>query len=257
MCKFNIEYLIDMTNMRPDDLNRQTLGKIPCQCKRQHSRLHLSIGFADTSFKSLFNAFSEMNKFIQQARKSPHEKRVLVFGKETMAPQVICASAQYLMLEYEMNLEAALQAVTQKSYSLIKSKLDKCYLDYLKEFEQYLKHMSVSLYGNFSYKSNEVFEDESSLGSDFGFSVNANKRSSLTREKDSDVFDTNERFLEVDSDDVEEDIKYKNDLKITANRFSNLLQTGKNERCENRIRNNANSSNTEINSNSNFKMAWM
>lgn len=90
LCRLGIEYIIDMTNMRPDDLNRQTLGKLPCLCQKQHSRLYLSVMIAETSFKSLFASFSEVNKFIQRAKKSRNEKnKVLIFGKENLPQSVI------------------------------------------------------------------------------------------------------------------------------------------------------------------------
>lgn len=97
MCRLGIEYLIDMSNMRPDDLNQQTLGKLPCLCTKQHSRLYLSVNIFETSFKSLFAAFSEVNKFIQRAKRSSgcdghqieRKNRVLLFGKESLSQQVL------------------------------------------------------------------------------------------------------------------------------------------------------------------------
>lgn len=55
LCQLGIEYVIDMSNMRPDDLTRaQTLGKLPCSCKgKQHSRLYLTIELRETNFKVL------------------------------------------------------------------------------------------------------------------------------------------------------------------------------------------------------------
>lgn len=96
MCRLGIEYLIDMSNMRPDDLNQQTLGRLPCLCTKQHSRLYLSVNIFETSFKSLFAAFSEVNKFIQRAKKScetdglqeERKNKVLLFGKESLSQQV-------------------------------------------------------------------------------------------------------------------------------------------------------------------------
>lgn len=97
MCRLGIEYLIDMSNMRPNDLNQQTLGKLPCLCTKQHSRLYLSVNILETSFKSLFAAFSEVNKFIQRAKKASgcdenqaeRKNRVLLFGKDSLSQQVL------------------------------------------------------------------------------------------------------------------------------------------------------------------------
>jgi len=143
LCKFGIDYLIDMTNMRPDELNRQAHGKLPCLCNKQHSRAYLSVKITDTSFKSLFFAFNEINKFINQAKKSSSGRRVLIAGKELFATHVICAFAQYLMIEYEVDQQSALHILTEKFHKQID--LDKCYVDYLNQFELYLSHLSMSM----------------------------------------------------------------------------------------------------------------
>ena len=154
LCKLNIEYLIDMTGMRPDDLNRQTLGRIPCLCERQHSRLYLTVEIGETSFKPLFCAFNELNKFIQQTRKftiSP--KKVLIFSRDLLASHVVCACAQFLMIEYELSIDAALHVVMQrpkiyeKSGMPVGKKLEQCYMEYLKQFEIYLRHIPINLNG--------------------------------------------------------------------------------------------------------------
>ena len=154
-----------MTNIRPDDLNRQTLVKLPCLCKKQHSRLYLSVMISETSFKSLFASFSEVNKFIQLAKKAQNDKnKVLIFGKENFSQtvikidnsdlimltwqinlhshlKVICSCCQYLMVEYGINSEQALKLTLQKTYSF-QFHLEKCYHEYLNQLEVYLKHLS-------------------------------------------------------------------------------------------------------------------
>jgi len=152
MCKLGIEYLIDMTNMRPDDLNRKTLGKLPCSCKKQHSRFHLAVEIADTSFKTLFKSFLEVNKIIQSSRNSKIERKVLIFGIGLFEQQVICASIQYLMVEYELTFEEGLEAILrQTSAHSPQVKMNKFFVDYLKRFEVYLKHVSEALYGYNAY----------------------------------------------------------------------------------------------------------
>ena len=159
MCKLGIEYLIDMTNLRPDDLNRKTLGRVPCLCKRQHSRFHLSVEIADTSFKMLFKAFLEVNKIIQCARKAKNERKVLIFGMGLFEQQVVCACLQYLMVEYEFTLDESLQAVLNKASSNIANlKMNKFYLDYLKRFQVYLKHVSESLNGYNVYDRSQKYD---------------------------------------------------------------------------------------------------
>ncbi len=148
MCRLGIEYLIDMSNMRPDDLNRQTLGKLPCLCKQQHSRLYLSVQISDTSFKSLFAAFSEVNKFIQRAKRSTdHRNKVLVFGKESLSQPVICACLQYLMVDYQMGLSQALHIIFKNSnQGSVSFRLEACYQTYLEQLQNYLRHLSTTLH---------------------------------------------------------------------------------------------------------------
>jgi hypothetical protein len=157
MCRLGIDNIIDMTNMRPDDLNRRTLGKMPCLCVKPHSRLHMAIQIDDTDFKSLFNTFSEINRFIQRARKSSSSSsssstqtttttskaqfNILIIGKDSLGQQVVCACAQYLMLEYAMNLQTALNEILQTQHNTEKFQMDKSYTDYLEQFEIYLGQM--------------------------------------------------------------------------------------------------------------------
>ena len=58
--------------------------------------------------------------------------------------KVICACAQYLMVEYQMNLNQALAYIFQihNSYSF---QLDDCYFDYLGQLQNYLRHLSTSM----------------------------------------------------------------------------------------------------------------
>lgn len=138
MCKLTIEYLIDMTYMRPEELNRQTLGKLPCLCNVPHSRITLTVEITDKSFKTLFITFSEVNKLIQRAKKA--NKCVLIFGKEYLAPQVVCACAQYLMVDYQMDMVTALTSILRKDSKW--NNFDKPFLLYLEQLEAYLKHLS-------------------------------------------------------------------------------------------------------------------
>jgi hypothetical protein len=144
LCRLNIEYLVDMTNMRPDDLNRRILSKIPCACKIQHSRSYLSIQLIDKSFKNMFNTFIELNKFIQKARKK--NRNILIFSTDISEHHVMCAIAQYLMLDYEMNLNNALKILSQKLFQSNVVTIEKSYLNYLKNFESYLQHLSIDLH---------------------------------------------------------------------------------------------------------------
>lgn len=159
LCKMNIEYLIDMTNMRPEEISGKNLGKIPCNCLKQHSRMYMNVEIKETDFKSLFKSFCEVNKCIQKSRKSSTVRRVLIFGQSTYCSQVVCAAAQYLMVEYDMSVEMALKNIAKQQFDALKSKLDKSYVKYLSDFEKYLNYMSVRVFGKLG------FEDQAPIGS--------------------------------------------------------------------------------------------
>ena len=194
MCRLNIEYLIDMTNMRPDDLNRQTLGKLPCLCKLQHSRLYLTVELVDTNYKTLFNSYAEINKYIEKAKKS--NKRVLIFGKDIFQQHLITALAQYLMLDYEMNLDNALNTISKRiDESTVH--IGKSFLDYLKNFESYLQHLSINLYGT---------NDKNVVGGTNLSNISKlNLKSSRNEAKDLKKFEKFNNFGEDDDDYDDED----------------------------------------------------
>lgn len=76
-------------------------------------------------YKTLFGAYNEVNKFIQQAKKSSEEviersgrpqRRVLVFGSEGLgSDHVRCACAQYLMVDCGMKSIKAQNVLQAKS----------------------------------------------------------------------------------------------------------------------------------------------
>lgn len=219
MCRLNIEYLIDMTNMRPDDLNRQTLGKLPCLCKTQHSRSYLAIELADTSYKTLFNSFAEVNKFISKARRA--NKKVLIFSKEFFQQHLICACAQYLMLEYEMNLDNALNTIS-KRLSTSTLYIEKCYLDYLKNYESYLQHLSINLYGSNGRVLNRG--NSITMNDEFISSTNTHLKPNMNEENSEDKsFDSSN--YDDDEEDEDDDESTRNAKKQTQ-RFSVLPASG-------------------------------
>lgn len=258
MCRLGIEYLIDMTNMRPDDLNRQTLGKLPCLCKRQHSRLYLTLEITDTSFKSLFNAFSEVNKFIQRARKSNFSKGVLIFGKSVIDQQVICACAQFLMVEYEISLDKALQVILEKIPHINKIKMDKCYLDYLKQFECYLNHMSSTI-PNKQAQSMEKNENKKTKTSNNKSETTSSSASSKSNAQavfydfsntdfNEDLDEDESNAIQFDDDGIRDNFERNSSKKLTKFREVNEEEEEEEE---------ANDEKNNKYKNKNFKMAWM
>src|SRR5271156_1432343 len=47
LCKLSVDYLIDASNMRPDELARKANvgARLPCQCGHTHSRCTLTLEF--------------------------------------------------------------------------------------------------------------------------------------------------------------------------------------------------------------------
>ncbi|RNA11001.1 Dual specificity phosphatase [Brachionus plicatilis] len=228
MCKMNVEYLIDMTNMRPDELGRRTLGKIPCTCLKQHSRIHINVEIKQTDFKSLFKSFCEVNRFIQKSRKSTTTRRVLIFGKSTYSAQVVCAAAQYLMLEYDMGVEMALKSVTKVKLDFVNTKIDECYRKYLEDFEKYLDHMSGRVFGKLDYG---------------GGAENKNERSLKAKR---DMFEENFEFF--DDNEVEDFGQFENSCRSRSS-MTNLTDSEDKKRSRRKKK--------ESKENCKLKIAWM
>jgi hypothetical protein len=163
------------------------LGRIPCECQESHARLTISIKIEKTDFKSLFNYFSEINKFILTAEKKQNnwkrenrikkffnhhsndnsnsnnnnttklkskKNKILIYGINTLSQYVVCACAQYMMLEYEMSAMKAIQEIANNDPSILNISdtiMDDCLVVYLKQFESYvtyLRQKSIILYNS-------------------------------------------------------------------------------------------------------------
>lgn len=64
---------------------------------------------------------------------------------QNLCIKVICACCQYLMVEYQMSLSQALQLILQKNSSG-RFRLETCYRNYLEQLQNYLKHLSTTMY---------------------------------------------------------------------------------------------------------------
>ena len=259
MCKFNIEYLIDMSEMRPEILNsKQLLGKLPCLCTMAHSRITLSVQLTDKSFKNLFIAFSEVNKLIHLAKKSVNKKCVLVFGKESLSSPVVCACAQYLMVDYQMDMKTALHTILGRRYKFIHLNFDHDLQTYLTQLETYLKHLAANIqFENLPNKSNKA-----------KFVYNT-----FTNEEDEDQ--SNLQFDNIDKSNLDycnisdeetdyRDVQYKSRKKYITNKNDSnklLISTSREFKQSsfafNKLKKAENSSKNDQNNNENLKMAWM
>jgi hypothetical protein len=163
LCKLSIDYIIDASNMRPDELARKANAgaRLPCQCGHAHSRCTLTLEFnqplpassssdsnplsnskiRELSRTQLGQLFAAVNRFISKAQQE--DKRVLIYGFE-LAPNSPLAviAIQYLMLTNEqLTLSEAMQTVHCLFPILTKKHqpfptMDKRFQDYLKQLER-------------------------------------------------------------------------------------------------------------------------
>ena len=176
LCRLSVEYLIDATNMRPDELARKAMigARLPCQCGHIHSRCTLTLEF-DQSYTSngssssnssttaetnlnqinqlsnnkirelnrtqLGKLFSAANRFISKAQ--DEDKRILIYGFELTPNSPLAVIAiQYLMLvEEQMTMNEAIHKV-HRLFPVLPSKnqtyptMEKRFVDYLKQLEK-------------------------------------------------------------------------------------------------------------------------
>ncbi|UJR27671.1 hypothetical protein I4U23_008951 [Adineta vaga] len=173
LCKLSIDYIIDASNMRPDELARKANAgaRLPCQCGHTHSRCTLTLEFnqpfltsssssssssttTSTDLNPLSNSkirelsrthlgqlFAAVNRFILKAQQE--DKRVLIYGFELTPNSPLAVIAiQYLMLINEqitlteaMHTVHRLFPVIQKRHQQFPT-MDKRFQDYLKQLER-------------------------------------------------------------------------------------------------------------------------
>ena len=164
LCKLFVDYLIDATNMRPDELARKANvgARLPCQCGHTHSRCTLTLEFdppflptlsvaeqtnlssskiREISQTQLEQLLSAVNRFIYKAQQE--SKRILIYGFELTPNSPLAVIAiQYLMLNNEqLSLSEAthrihrlfpILPVQQQQYPV----MEKRFQDYLKQLDR-------------------------------------------------------------------------------------------------------------------------
>jgi hypothetical protein len=170
LCKLSVDYLIDASNMRPDELARKANvgAPLPCQCGHTHSRCTLTLEFdqpylttsssssltTSTDSNHLSNSkirelsrtqlgqlFSAVNRFIFKAQQE--EKRILIYGFELTPNSPLAVIAiQYLMLtDEQLTLTEAIHSV-HRLFPILPIKhqqfptMDKRFQDYLKQLDR-------------------------------------------------------------------------------------------------------------------------
>ena len=164
LCKLSIDYLIDATNMRPDELARKAnMGApLPCHCRQTHSRCTLTLEFdppylstmsiidqknlstnqirelARTQLEQLFSA---VNRFISKAQQE--NKRILIYGFElTKNSPLAVIAIQYLMVNDEqLSLSEAMHRI-HRLFPVLPCQhqhnpmMEKRFQDYLKQLDK-------------------------------------------------------------------------------------------------------------------------
>jgi hypothetical protein len=167
LCKLSVDYLIDASNMRPDELARKAMvgAPLPCHCGHTHSRCTLTLEFdqpyltsssssSSTDSNHLSNSkirelsrtqlgqlFSAVNRFILKAQQE--RKRILIYGFELTPNSPLAVIAiQYLMVtDEQLSLTEAMHSV-HRLFPILPIKhqyfptMDKRFQDYLKQLDR-------------------------------------------------------------------------------------------------------------------------
>ncbi|CAF0874467.1 unnamed protein product [Rotaria sordida] len=210
LCKLSIDYLIDATNMRPDELARKANvgARLPCQCGHAHSRCTLTLEFdqpyltnsTSTDSNNLSNSkirelsrtqlgqlFSAVNRFILKAQQE--EKRILIYGFELMpnSPLAIIA-IQYLMLcDEQLTLTEAMHTVHRLFPMLPKEHQQFTTME--KRFQDYLKQLDRK-----TFPKNFLVNN---INNDGGVSVSGNDYQRLSRDLSSET--SEKRIIDNDN----------------------------------------------------------
>ncbi len=165
LCRLSVDYLIDATNMRPDELARKAnVGvRLPCHCGHTHSRCTLTLEFdqpyspittttydpnhlnnskiRELSRTQLGQLFSAVNGFIAKAQQEG--KRLLIYGFELTPNSPLAVIAiQYLMLtDEQLSLTEATHRI-HRLFPVIPLQhqqypiMEKRFQDYLKQLDR-------------------------------------------------------------------------------------------------------------------------
>ena len=191
LCKLSVDYLIDATNMRPDEVARKAnVGtRLPCHCGHRHSRCTLTLEFNQPFLSSnstsnlpshehtsnsgklrqldrlqLDQLFGAVNRFIAKAQQEG--KRVLIYGFEltTNSPLAVIA-IQYMMLtDEQLSLAEATNRI-QRLFPIIPLQhqqypiMEARFQDYLKQLERKIfprNFLASTISGDGSSSGNET-----------------------------------------------------------------------------------------------------
>ena len=191
LCRLSVDYLIDATNMRPDELARKANvgARLPCHCGHTHSRCTLTLEF-DQSYVPLTSTsnptindhnqynnskirelnqtqlgqvFSVVNRFISKAQSE--DKRILIYGFEltTNSPLAVVA-IQYLMINDEQLSLAEATSRIHRLFPIIPLQHQQ-YPIMEKRFQDYLRQLDRKIFPR-NFIANSISVDGSSSGNE-------------------------------------------------------------------------------------------
>jgi hypothetical protein len=191
LCRLSVDYLIDATNMRPDELARKANvgARLPCHCGHTHSRCTLTIEFdqsyvpiTSTSQPTINNhnqynnsktrelnqtqlgqVFSVVNRFISKAQSE--DKRILIYGFELTSNSPLAVIAiQYLMVTDEQLSLAEATSRIHRLFPIIPFQHQQ-YPIMEKRFQDYLRQLDRKTFPR-NFIANSISVDGSSSGNE-------------------------------------------------------------------------------------------
>lgn len=135
LCRLEIESLVDISNLSDMQVPAQKKLQCPCLCQTEskHFRSKLIIAVPDDENDEIDQYFSEVNKFVEGARRCA--KKVLIYSFEGKSRAAVFA-IQYLM-EYEGLL-------LRQAYSMVKKQRPQVSMN--PAFQRCLEKLEKSLY---------------------------------------------------------------------------------------------------------------
>lgn len=107
LCRLTIEYLVDVSNLTPQQMRRSVkLKDCPCLCpsERKHTRRRLTVVIDETFSEDIEQYFEEINSFIEGARKTGNKVLLFCVNGRTVSPTLVI---QYLMKTLNWNFKQA------------------------------------------------------------------------------------------------------------------------------------------------------
>ncbi|OWA52859.1 hypothetical protein BV898_17301 [Hypsibius exemplaris] len=116
LCKLNVDAIVDLSNLRPEDVRKLKACHIPCTCpiSSNHQRAKLIIGVKNSETEEIHIYFDEINRFVESIRRSG--RKVLIHSLRGQGRAAV-AVIQYLMQVHQLPMQSAFR-VTKLARSL-------------------------------------------------------------------------------------------------------------------------------------------